>query len=93
MASAASGRGERSRWLFTNPPGPGRDRLTLRLSHDEGRTWARSMLIEPVTAEYSSLTRLPDGGIGLLYERNTKPDGYRIDIVFTRVAIDDLERE
>lgn len=92
-ADAASGCGEPSRWLFTNPPGPGRDRLTLRLSHDEGRTWARSMLIEPVTAEYSSLTRLPDGGIGLLYERNTKPDGYRIDIVFTRIAIADLERE
>ena len=34
--------GEKSRWLFTNPPGPGRNRLTIRLSYDEGRTWARS---------------------------------------------------
>jgi sialidase-1 len=92
-ADAASGRGERSRWLFTNPPGPGRNRLTLRLSHDEGRTWARSMLIEPGSAECSSLARLPDGTIGLIYERNTKPDGFRIDIVFTRIAIADLELE
>jgi hypothetical protein len=51
------------------------------------------MLIEPGSAECSSLARLPDGTIGLIYERNTKPDGFRIDIVFTRIAIADLELE
>jgi sialidase-1 len=79
------------RWLFTNPPGPGRRGLTLRLSYDEGKTWPKSQVIEPGASEYSNLTRLPDGAIGLLYERDTMPNGYSIDIVFTRIAIEALE--
>jgi sialidase-1 len=83
---------ERSRWLFTNPPGPGRNHLTLRMSYDEGKTWPIAEVIEPGASEYSSLTRLPNGDIGLLYERDTKPDGYSVDIVFTRIRLSDLER-
>jgi sialidase-1 len=84
---------ERSRWLFTNPPGPGRRGLTLRLSYDEGRTWPLAKLIEPGTSEYSCLARLPDGSIGLMYERDVTPPGeYRVDIVFTRLTLDELER-
>jgi sialidase-1 len=85
--------GEKSIWVFSNPPGPGRRRLTVRLSYDEGRTWPVAKLIEPVASEYSSLTRLPDGAIGLLYERDVTPPGeYRVDIVFMRLTIGDVER-
>lgn len=86
--------GEKSIWAFTNPPGPGRRALTLRLSYDEGKTWPVSQVIEPGPAEYSNLTKLPDGAIGLLYERDTTPpDHYSIDIVFTRLTIAEIERQ
>lgn len=84
------GDGARSRWLFTNPPGPGRRQLTLRLSLDEGRTWARSLVIEPGSAEYSGLARLPHGEIGLLYERNTQKK-YSPEIVFTKLPLSELD--
>jgi len=84
--------GEKSRWIFTNPPGPGRNRLTLRISYDEGKTWPVSQVIDPVTTEYSNLARLPDGTIGLLYERDTTPDKYSIDIVLTRLKMEELEK-
>lgn len=93
LADDLTPRNERSIWAFSNPPGPGRRRLTVRLSYDEGRTWPVAKLIEPVAAEYSSLTRLSDGAIGLLYERDVTPPGeYRVDIVFTRMTIAELER-
>lgn len=80
----------KSRWLFANPPGPGRRRLTLRLSYDEGRTWPKSRVIEPGGSEYSSLGRLPNGGIGILYERNIQKK-YAPEIVFARVPLSDIE--
>ena len=86
-------RQEKPIWVFCNPPGPGRRRLTVRLSYDEGRTWPVAKLIESGTAEYSSLTRLPDDAIGLLYERDiTPPAEYSVDIVFTRLDLADLQR-
>ena len=84
------GDGAKSRWLFANPPGPGRRQLTLRLSYDEGRTWARSLIIEPGAAEYSGLAKLPNGEIGLLYERNTQKK-YAPEIVFTRLTLSEIE--
>jgi len=85
--------GEKTVWAFANPPGPGRRGLTLRLSYDEGRSWPVGKLIEPGPSEYSALVRLPDGAIGLMYERDITPPGeYRVDIVFTRLTIDEIER-
>jgi sialidase-1 len=80
----------KSRWLFVNPPGPGRRQLTLRLSYDEGRTWPKSRVIEPGASEYSSLGRLPQGDIGILYERNTQKK-YAPEIVFARIPLSDIE--
>jgi sialidase-1 len=69
------GDGSRSRLLFANPAatptsnwGGPRHRLTVRMSYDDGRTWPVSKLIEPGPAAYSSLARLADGRIGVLYE-------------------------
>ena len=74
------GDGTPSRLLFANPAatptaywGGPRHRLTVRLSYDDGRTWPVSRLVEPGTAAYSALARLPDGKIGVLYESG----GYR----------------
>lgn len=65
---------DQSTLLFANPASTQkRERLTVRASFDEGRTWPVSRLIEPGSTGYCCLTRLQDGRIGLLYER----DSYR----------------
>ena len=56
--------------LFANPASSRRDHLTVRISYDEGRTWPVSRVIEDGSAAYSCLTRLKDGRIGILYERD-----------------------
>jgi len=42
--------------------------MTVRLSYDEGKTWAVSKLIHPGPSAYSCLVVLPDKTIGCLYE-------------------------
>jgi sialidase-1 len=58
--------------LFANPASRTRERMTVRASFDEGRTWPVRRLIEPGPSAYSCLAILPDGGIGLLYETGAK---------------------
>jgi len=61
--------GGKSRILFANPASPKkREHGTLRLSYDEGQTWAISKEMVPGDFGYSSLAVLPDGTIGCLYE-------------------------
>ena len=60
--------GNRSRILFANPASCRRNRMTVRLSYDEGHTWPISRLIDGGSSAYSCLTVLPDGRVGLLYE-------------------------
>lgn len=45
-----------------------RERLTIRASHDDGRTWSESRLLDERPTGYSCLAILPDGDIGVLYE-------------------------
>ena len=62
---------QKSVLLFANPDSTSkRERLTVRLSHDEGRTWPVIKLIDAGPSGYCCLTRLKDGQIGLLYERD-----------------------
>jgi len=72
--SEAAGDG-RSRLLFANPDVAGerygvvkRTKMTVKLSYDEGKTWPIKKLIHAGPSSYSSLVRLPDGDIGLVYE-------------------------
>lgn len=55
--------------IFANPADTVRDRMTVRLSYDGGKTWPVSRLVYEDFAEYSSLAVLKDGSIGLLYTR------------------------
>lgn len=55
--------------LFSNPASRKRENLTVRLSLDDGQTWAHSKVLHPGFAAYSCLTVLPDGTFGCLYER------------------------
>ena len=70
-------------FLFSNPASLRRQRMTVRLSMDEGRTWPKSMLLYEGPAAYSDLVELGDGWYGCLYER----DGYR-HLTFARFPLD-----
>jgi sialidase-1 len=59
--------GGKNRLLFANPADTARDRMTVRLSYDEGKTWPVARLVYEEFSEYSSLAVLRDGSIGLLY--------------------------
>lgn len=54
--------------LFLNPAGPKRSNGTLRMSLDGGKTWAKSRLLVPGPFAYSSMARLKDGRLAVLYE-------------------------
>lgn len=58
--------------LFSNPASTKREKLTVKLSRDDGKTWPESKLLHDGPAAYSCLTMLPNGEIGCLYERGAK---------------------
>ena len=75
-----------NRILFSNPNPPislergPREQMTVRLSNDDGQTWTKELLIYDGPSAYSSLAKLPDGEIGLLYEKDK-------DIAFAQFSI------
>ena len=87
--------GSTGRLVFANPAPPvssargERVRMTVRLSRDDGRTWPAKRLIHQGPAAYSSLARLPDGAVGLLYEAGT--DGPYEGIRLARFSLEWLE--
>ncbi|MFD1161166.1 GEVED domain-containing protein [Hwangdonia seohaensis] len=75
-----------NRILFSNSASAsGRKDGALRISYDEGQTWAYSKLYQPGFSAYSSLAITADGKIGVLYES----DGYT-KIKFKRFNLEDL---
>jgi len=77
---------DRDRIVWTGPLGPGRKTLVVRMSYDEGRTFANERLISEGPAAYSDMTLLKDKSVGVLWERAD----YRF-ITFTRLDRDFLE--
>jgi len=58
----------------------------VRLSTDGGKTWPYSKMIWAGPAAYSNLTVLPDGMIGLFFERGqTQTDQH---LTFTRFSLE-----
>ena len=55
--------------LFSNPASTRRERMTVRLSRDWGRTWAASRVLHEGPSAYSCLTSLGRDEAGCLYER------------------------
>lgn len=62
----------KGRLLFSNPAGTKREKLTIRLSDDDGKSWLVAKELHPGPAAYSCLAVLPDGTIACLYECGEK---------------------
>lgn len=77
---------DRNQLLFANPASTARERLTVRVSYDEGMTWPVSRVIHEGPAAYSSLVVLPDRSIGLLFERGERLPYERI--TFARFTLE-----
>lgn len=71
--------GER-RVLFANPASTKRERMTVRLSEDDGATWPASRVLHDGPAAYSSLAALADGAVGVLFERGARSPYERITL-------------
>jgi sialidase-1 len=69
---------DRNRLLFANPASAKRERLTVRISYDEGGTWPVERVVHQGPAAYSSLVVLPDRAIGVLFERGERSPYERI---------------
>ena len=74
------------RFLFANPASSKREKLTVRLSTDDCKTWAASRELWPGPAAYSDLAVLPDGTLLCLYERGEK--GPYEKITFARFLLE-----
>ena len=74
---------DKNRLVHANAANTGsRVNMTVRVSYDEGASWSQSRLVYSGGSAYSSLVRLPNGDIGLLYEKDgtTSIDFVRIPI-------------
>ncbi len=63
---------DKNRLLFSNPASRRREKMTVRLSYDEGQSWPVARVVWPGPAAYSCLVVLPDMAIGCFYERGTR---------------------
>jgi sialidase-1 len=82
--------GSTDSWLLAtnNHDAALRRNTVLSLSPDDGLTWPAKLVLCTGSSAYSTATRLPDGNIGVLYERQ----GYR-EIVFTSVPAEPLTQQ
>lgn len=72
--------------LYCNPASDSQRRnLTVRASFDEGKTWPVSKLINEGYSGYSCMTKLPNGEIGVLYERNVDE---KHTLTFTKFSLE-----
>lgn len=58
--------------LLSNCHSNKRERLTIHLSEDAGRTWKYQRLLDARPTAYSCMSALPDGQVGILYEVGDK---------------------
>ncbi len=69
--------------LWCGPSGPGRNRLVMRVSRDEGQTFRDERVLYGGLAAYSDIAILADRTVGVLWERGVS-QGYEF-ITFIRM--------
>ncbi|MCC6694374.1 MAG: exo-alpha-sialidase [Candidatus Hydrogenedentes bacterium] len=72
--------------IFSNPADTERRRMTIKVSPNEGKSWPYRMVLHEGPAAYSSMAVLPDGQVGILYERGEKTP-YE-SVVFAKFSLD-----
>jgi sialidase-1 len=81
--------GKKDALLFSNPASQtARTDMTIRVSYDNGKTWAFKKILYAGPSAYSCLTILPNGNIGCYYEAGLqKPyEG----MVYEEISIEDI---
>lgn len=69
--------------LFSNAHSPNkRENLSICVSYDQGKTWPKKTTIYKGSAAYSSMTILPNGDIGIFFEKDDYSDNVFIKIPF-----------
>lgn len=59
------------RIVFSNPASRSkRENLVVRVSYDDGKTWPNNRIIYQGPAAYSCMTVLPNGNLGIVFERD-----------------------
>lgn len=77
--------------LFLNPADENkRQNMTLRLSRDNGSSWAKSKVLFSGPSAYADMTRLSNGKIGCLYEAG--PSNPYQAIIFQEISLQILEK-
>ena len=66
------GGNELNRIVFSNPASDKRERMTVRMSYDDCRSWEVSKTLYVGPSAYSDLAVLPDMTVGCLYERGSE---------------------
>ena len=74
--------------LFSNPSSTNREKMTIKLSKDSGRTWVASKVLYTGPSAYSALATLPSEEILCLYEKGEKNPYEKL--VLARLSIKDL---
>jgi len=76
-------------YLFANPASSKRERMTLRLSKDDCKTWGGSKVLYLGPAAYSDLAVMADGTVLCTYECGQKSPYEKI--VLARMRVEDLK--
>jgi sialidase-1 len=75
---------------FSNPANQkSRINMTVRLSYDQGITWAKKLVLFEGPSAYSNLVTLPNGNLACLYESGNK-NPYE-GIVFREISFDEFK--
>ena len=83
-----SGAGQGGVILFSNPASQkGREKMTVRVSENDARTWSHSKLVNEGFSAYSCLETIDGKTAGLLYEGAVDGKGYG-RITFIRLGLD-----
>ena len=71
--------------FFSNPNSKyKREKMTVRMSLDQGKTWPKSILLDQKGGAYSSLAMVDDRTLGILYESSVA------DMVFQKIKLSEF---
>ena len=71
--------------FFSNPNSKyKREKMTVRMSLDQGKTWLKSILLDQKGGGYSSLSMVNDRTLGILYESSVA------DMVFQKIKLSEF---